>query len=419
MRIAVIGTGISGLTAAWLLHGEHQVTVFEAEDRIGGHTHTHDVTVGGVTTAVDTGFIVCNDRTYPNFLALMRHLGVELRPTTMTFSARVEADGLEWAGTDLNSLFAQRRNLFRWSFLRMVREILRFHREALELLEDGAEESLGAWLARHGYHREFIDHYIVPMGGAIWSSPPRVMLEFPARFFVRFFHHHGMMSVDDRPQWYTVVGGSRSYHAPLTAPFSQRIRRGSPVTGVFRTSNSTNPIRIATPAGEETFDAVVMACHADTALALLREPTVSEREVLSSFPYQANQVVLHTDPSLMPHNRRCWSAWNAHVLDGRESAVAVTYDMNALQGLQTPERLFVTLNHERFAADKVLKRLTYRHPLFTRGSPAAQARHGEINGADRVYFAGAYWRWGFHEDGVRSAVAAVAPLTLKRIPGAP
>jgi predicted NAD/FAD-binding protein len=416
MRIAVIGTGISGLTAAWLLHREHEVTLFEAEDRIGGHTHTHDVNAGGVTTTVDTGFIVCNDRTYPNFLALMQHLGVALRPTTMTFSARVEADGLEWAGTNLNALFAQRRNLFRFSFLRMVREILRFHREGLELLHDGDEESLGSWLARRGYHREFIDHYIVPMGGAIWSSPPRVMLEFPARFFVRFFHHHGMMTVDDRPQWFTVVGGSRSYLAPLTAPFSERIRRGCPVTGIFRGSNQ---VRVATPVGEEPFDAVVMACHADTALALLREPTPAESEVLSAFPYQANQVVLHTDPSLMPHNRRCWSAWNAHVLDGREAAVAVTYDMHALQGLTSPERLFVTLNYDRFDPRRVLKRLNYRHPLFTRDSPAAQERHGEINGVDRVYFAGAYWRWGFHEDGVRSALAAVAPLTSTRIPGAP
>lgn len=416
MRIAIIGTGISGLTAAWLLNPDHEITVFESEPRIGGHTHTHDFPSGGKSWPVDSGFIVCNDRTYPNFLPLMKHLGVPLRPTTMSFSARIEATGLEYCGSSIDALFAQRSNLVRFSFLRMVREILRFHKEALELLGDGGEIPLGDWLKAHGYHREFIEHYIVPMGGAIWSSPPAVMLRFPARFFVRFFHHHGMMTVNDRPQWYTVTGGSRAYLDPLTAPFRHAIRQGTPVTGVTRSSQG---VHVRTAAGSEVFEQAVLACHADTALGLIGDPSVAEREILGCFPYQENHVTIHTDTSLMPRSRKCWSAWNAHVLDGSEQAVAVTYDLSALMGHDAPDRFLVTLNHDRADPAKVLRRVAYQHPLFVAGSPGAQARHAEINGVDRLHFAGAYWRWGFHEDGVRSALAAVKPLTSRTIPGAP
>ncbi len=420
MRIAIVGTGISGMVAGWLLHRDHDLTIYESEPRIGGHTHTHAIERAGRIWPVDTGFIVCNDWTYPNFLALMRTLGVELQPTTMSFSMRDEASGIEYGGTSIDSLFCQRRNFLRFSFLRMVREILRFNRDAGELL-NGAERpgepelTLGEYLTQRGYHREFIEHYLIPMGGAIWSSSRAVMLRFPARFFVRFFHNHGMMSVDDRPTWRVVMGGSKAYTAVLTRPFRDRIRTGQPVTGVSRAADAA---WIRTAAGEEPYDAVVMACHADTALRLLAQPSPAEREILGCFPYQENLAVLHEDISFMPRSRRAWSAWNYHVPANPGERVAVTYDMNALQGFtDAPTRFLVTLNPHRPVAGTPLRSLVYHHPLFTPESPAAQRRHGEINGVDRIHYAGAYWGWGFHEDGVRSALAAVRPLTNASIPG--
>jgi predicted NAD/FAD-binding protein len=420
MRIAIIGTGIAGMTAAWLLQrqaGEHDITVYESEPRIGGHTNTVSVAHGGRTWAVDTGFIVCNDWTYPNFLALMKTLGVALQPTTMSFSMRDEGSGIEYGGSTINSLYAQRGNFFSWSFQRMVREILRFNREAVELLqaEDAdplAEIPLADYLASRGYHQEFIDHYLVPMGGAIWSSSRAAMLRFPARFLVRFMHNHGMLSVNARPQWRVVTGGSRTYAEALTRPFRERIRTAQPVLGVSRQDGQA---WVRTSAGSEGYDALVMACHADTALRLIDQPSAAERDILRCFPYQENLAVLHTDESFMPRSRRAWSAWNHHVPVDRERAVAVTYDMNALQGLDADCRFLVTLNPHREVRGAVLKSQVYEHPLFTPESPAAQRRHGQINGVDRLYFAGAYWGYGFHEDGVRSALAAVKPLTASTI----
>ena len=421
MRIAIIGTGIAGMTSAWLLHREHEITVYEGDSRIGGHTNTLAVERGGRTWPVDTGFIVCNDWTYPNFLALMKAIGVQLQPTTMSFSVRDEASGLEYGGTSIDSLFCQRRNFVRFSFLRMVREILRFNREAVELLNDGSadERTLGDYLADQGYHREFIDHYLIPMGAAIWSSSHDVMMRFPARFFVRFFHNHGMLSVDERPQWRVVAGGSKVYAQALTAPFKDRIRTGQPVLAVSRATDAAW-VRTALPSGmvaEEPYDAVVMACHADQALRLISDPTPAEREVLACFPYQPNRAVLHEDISFMPRSRKAWSAWNYHIPQVAGERVAVTYDMNGLQGFtDAPTRFLVTLNPHRPVAGTPIREIDYHHPLFTPDSPAAQRRHGEINGADRLHFAGAYWGWGFHEDGVRSAIAAVKPLTGARIP---
>ena len=421
MRIAIIGTGIAGMTAAWLLQrqpGEHQITVYEAEPRIGGHTNTVTIERGGRTWPVDTGFIVCNDWTYPNFLALMNTLGVALQPTTMSFSMRDEASGIEYGGSTIDSLFAQRRNFFRWTFQRMVREILRFNREAVELLqaEDTnplAEIALADYLASRGYHQEFIDHYLVPMGGAIWSSSRAAMLRFPARFLVRFMHNHGMLSVNARPQWRVVAGGSQTYAAALTQPFRKRIRTNQAVLGVSRHDGQA---WVQTAAGSEGYEAVVMACHADTALRLIQQPSAAERDILGCFPFQENLAVLHTDESFMPRSRRAWSAWNHHVPVDRERAVAVTYDMNALQGFSdAPCRFLVTLNPHRPIRGEVLKSQVYHHPLFTPASPAAQRRHAEINGVDRLYFAGAYWGFGFHENGVRSALAAVKPLTASTL----
>ena len=407
MRVAVIGTGIAGNVAAWQLSREHEITVFESLDRVGGHTHTHRVTLQDHTCNIDTGFIVFNDWTYPRFGALLRQLGVESQPTRMSFSVRDEASGLEYNGTSLNTLFAQRRNLLRPSFLRMIREILRFNREASGLLTstDG-ELPLGSYLEECGYSRAFIDHYIVPMGAAIWSTDPLRMRAFPAHFFVRFLHNHGMLSIDDRPVWRVVCGGSARYVERLTESFRDRIRLSSPVErirrvpgGVIVKSRATLP---------ERFDAVFLACHADEALALLSDASPREREILGSLPYQENEAVLHTDRRLLPRSRRAWAAWNYHVLPGRNERVALTYNMNILQGLSTSDTVLVTLNRTtEIRPERVIARMRYSHPLFTPASLAAQRRHRELNGAGSTYFCGAYWRFGFHEDGVVSAETAL------------
>jgi len=416
MKIAVVGSGVSGLVSAWLLHGQHELTVFEAEHRPGGHTHTVDCLASAGTVPVDTGFIVCNRRTYPLFTALCEHLGVRLQETTMSFSVRAEGSGLEYGGSNLNALFCQRLNLLRPRFLRMVREILRFNRLALELLAGGDDEiELATWLGRHGFHREVIEHYVVPMGAAIWSSGRADMLRFPARFFARFFHHHGMLTIEDRPQWLTVAGGSRTYRDALLAPFKDHLRLGQGVVSVRRVPGG---VEVATANGTERFDEVVLACHADQALAMLSDAKPAEREILGAIPYQQNEAWLHTDISVMPRHRSAWSAWNYHLSANGHDACAVTYDLSALQHLPGPERWLVTLNHTA-GIDPALvhRRISWHHPLFGPTSPAQQRRHGEINGVDGVRFAGAYWGYGFHEDGVRSAVAAVAGLATRSMPG--
>jgi predicted NAD/FAD-binding protein len=407
MKVAVIGSGIAGNVAARGLHRGHDVTVFEAAARAGGHSDTHEVEIAGRRFAVDTGFIVYNERTYPRFTALLAELGVTTQPSSMIFSVRDEATGLEYNGTSLNALFAQRRNLLRPAFLGMVRDILRFNREAPSLLDcPGEEQTLAALLEQGRYGREFREHYIMPMGAAIWSTSPSAMLEFPARFFVRFLHNHGMLAVNGRPVWRTVRGGSRQYVDRLIAPFRRRLRLGTPVEWIRRPPGGV----IVKPRGHEAehFDAAFVACHSDQALALLADPDSSEREVLASIPYQRNDAVLHTDSRLMPRRRLAHAAWNYHV-PSRDGLVAVTYDMNILQRLQAPEPVLVTLNSgDAVDPARILKRITYHHPLFTPASVAAQARQRELNGARRTYYCGAWWRNGFHEDGVASAEAAIA-----------
>lgn len=409
MKIAIIGSGIAGNTIAYHLHKAHDITVFEAGSHIGGHTHTHDIVVGGKQHAVDTGFIVFNDRTYPNFIALLNELGVEWQPSHMSFSVHCEKSGFEYNGTTLNSLFAQRRNFLRPSFYRMIGEILRFNKTAPELLEDGPEIRLGDYLTQQGYSRNFIDYYIVPMGSAIWSAEARQMLEFPARFFVRFFHHHGMLSVNNRPQWRVIKGGSARYVDALTASFRDRIRLNTPVEQVRRLKRS---VRVKPSNGpEETFDWVVFACHSDQALAMLSDPSAAEKDILGAIPYQENTVFLHTDSIMMPKRKLAWAAWNYHVTAAPAERVAVTYNMNILQGLDAPEPVLVTLNHTRnINPAKVIKRLTYHHPVYTTEGAKAQARHAEISGVNRTLYCGAYWRNGFHEDGVVSALAALEQL---------
>lgn len=407
MKIAVIGSGIAGNVAAWRLSREHEVTVFEAESHVGGHTHTHQVEHEGQVVTVDTGFIVFNDRTYPNFTALLLELGVDWQPSEMSFSVRCAASGLEYNGTTLNSLFAQRRNLLRPVFWRMIRDILRFNREAPALLEGApADVRLEEYLREQAYGKEFVAHYILPMGAAIWSAGTRAILGMPARFFVRFFHNHGMLTVDDRPQWRTIRGGSARYVDKLTASFRDRIRLRSRVASVRRTPAGV--LVKASGSEAERFDRVFLACHADQALRILVDALPVEREVLGSFRYQRNDALLHTDTGVLPRRRLAWAAWNYHAGDGERDQVAVTYNMNLLQRLGTRSPLLVTLNMpDAVDPAAVLLRTSYEHPVFTPQAVAAQGRHAEIDGFNRAYFCGAYWRYGFHEDGVVSALDAL------------
>jgi predicted NAD/FAD-binding protein len=409
VRIAIVGTGISGLVAAHHLHREHEITVFEAEDWIGGHTHTVDVEQDGETHRVDTGFIVYNHRTYPNFTRLLEELEVASQPSAMSFSVRCERTGLEYNGTSLNRLFAQRRNLFRPSFYRMLRDILRFNREAPRLLEDAAAPAtLGGYLEAGGYSREFKEHYLVPMGSAIWSTDPARLTEIPARFFLRFFDNHGMLTVDDRPQWRVVRGGSDRYVEPLVRPFRDRIRLQCPVRSIARGADGVTIVAGDGPA--EYFDEVVVATHSDTALRLLADPKPEEEEILGALPYQRNEVVLHTDASLLPRRRRAWAAWNYHVRP-EPGPVAVTYNMNILQSLRSRRPILVTLNRsDAIDPKKILRRFDYDHPLFTPEGVSAQDRWKEISGVDRTHYCGAYWGYGFHEDGVNSALGVCAAL---------
>lgn len=406
MKIAIIGSGIAGNTIAYHLYKEHEITVFEAESQIGGHTHTHQIMHEGRDYNVDTGFIVFNDRTYPNFIALLDELKVAWQPSDMSFSVRSGKSDFEYNGTSLNTLFSQRSNLLKPSFHKMIRDILRFNKTSLELLNDGSEIRLGDYLQQGKYSQQFIDSYIIPMGSAIWSTEARQMLDFPARFFVRFFHHHGMLTVNDRPQWRTVTGGSASYVNALTEPFKHKIKLNTPIESVRRLGTS---VCIKSLFGEEEkFDYVFFACHSDQALKMLSDKTQAELEILSAIPYQENIVYLHHDVSVMPKRKLAWAAWNYHVTEQPTDRVAVTYNMNILQNLKSTEPLLVTLNHTKLINPaKVIKRLKYMHPIYTVAGAAAQARHAEISGVNRTGFAGAYWRNGFHEDGVVSALAAL------------
>jgi len=410
MKIAIIGTGIAGNVAAYRLAREHDITVYEADARIGGHTNTVEVNTAGRRWAVDTGFIVFNDVTYPNFIALLDELGVESQPSDMSFSVSNHRTGLEYNGASLNTLFAQRSNLLRPSFYRMLRDILRFNREAPALLGTPAGRvTLGDYLDANNYSREFVEHYIVPMGAAIWSATPEGMRRVPAEFFVRFFHNHGLLSVNDRPTWRVIKGGSQRYVEKLVAAHRDRIRLNAAVQWIRR---HPEYIEVKAHGAEpERFDRVFLACHSDQALRLLADATPQERDVLGAIGYQMNEAVLHTDASLMPKRRLAWAAWNYHLPQAGgnpEGKVVLTYNMNILQGLEAPVDFCVTLNNTR-AIDprKVIQTIEYAHPIFTERALAAQQRHREINGARRTYFCGAYWRYGFHEDGVVSALAAL------------
>lgn len=404
MRIAVIGSGIAGMASAWLLSRQHEVTLYEANAYIGGHTHTHEVKVASGSYAIDTGFIVFNPQHYPLLCRLFDELGVASQPTTMSFAVRDEANGLEYGATSMRSLFCQRRNLLSPRFYGMVRDIARFYREAPALLQQAGEgPTLGDYLAMHGYGAMFRDDHLVPMASALWSSPATQILAFPAKYLVAFLANHHMLQLEGRPEWRVVQGGSQRYVDALRKRWCVRERIACPVLAIHRPAEGG--VLIDSLAGHERFDQAVLACHSDQALALLAEPSAAERNVLGAIGYRRNDTVLHTDTALLPRRRAAWSAWNALVPAAGVDACTVTYCMNLLQSIQSPETFCVSLNcTDRIDPARVLRRISYAHPEYTHASVAAQARKAEIQGVDRLWYAGAYWGWGFHEDGMRSAV---------------
>lgn len=406
MKIAIIGSGISGLTAAYLLNRKHDIEVFEKDSRLGGHTATIDIELEGKRYAIDTGFIVYNDWTYPNFIKLLDQLGVERQETAMGFSVSCQKTGLEYSGGSPNALFAQRKNLLSPSFWRMLRDIVRFNKEAERDLHEktiDAEMTLGEYLSQNNYSDAFSQYYLIPMGAAIWSASLAAMKAFPVQFFVRFFYNHGLLNIFNRPQWRVIKGGSRSYIDPLVNTYRDKISLGVDIVSVKREQSG---VRILLQDGSsKTFDHVVFACHSDQALKLLEDPSDEEQSILGNIQYQENQVVLHYDDTILPKRRSTWSSWN-YRLDGTEESLPVlTYNMNILQGLEDQKVFCVTLNEDtHIDPQKILGRFQYAHPQFSKAATLAQARWSEINGVNNSWFCGAYWANGFHEDGVVSAL---------------
>lgn len=404
MKIAIVGAGISGLVSAWILSRRHEVTVFEKAQRIGGHTHTHDLEQDGRPFRVDSGFIVFNEENYPNLCRIFDELGVASRPTAMSFAVHVEASGLEYNATSFNRLFIQRRNLIRPSFLAMVRDLLRFFREAPAVLDDPNEtRSLGEYLDQNRYSEAFARDHMLPIAASLWSASARTIREFPIVSIVEFMANHRMLQVSNRPRWRTVVGGSDSYLEPLTRSFASRIRTACGVEAIRRDDEG---VTIKSEGGdEERFDQVVIAAHSDQALRMLVDADEKERDVLGAMPYQGNDVILHTDAAVMPRRKKAWAAWNYFVPKAEERSASVTYDMNILQGLDSARDFLVSLNRRSdIDPSHIHAEMDYAHPLFNAASVAAKTRFEEISGRRRTHFCGAYWGHGFHEDGVRSAL---------------
>jgi predicted NAD/FAD-binding protein len=415
VKLAIIGSGIAGLTAAWLLSRRHDITVFEAESRLGGHTATVDVPLDGQNWAIDTGFIVYNDWTYPNFIRLMQQLEVETQATEMSFSVSCPQSGLEYSGSNLNTLFAQRKNLLSPGFLLMIRDILRFNRQAVNDVVSGhlpGDMTLGQYLDHASFNSTFRRNYLIPMTAAIWSAGTDAVLAMPLTFFVRFFSNHGLLNIKNRPQWRTLIGGSRQYIEPLSQAFREQIRLDCPVLGVQRRDDKV--IVRTSQYGIEDFDQVVIATHSDQALAMLEDATSGETTNLSAIPYQRNDVVLHTDTRLLPETRTTWSAWNYRLDADEQSRATVTYNMNILQRLNAPVTFCTTLNNTSAIDPKrILGRYQYHHPVFSVAGIAAQQKIQQNNGDNRTWFCGAWCRNGFHEDGVVSAVAVARNLGVE------
>ncbi len=404
MKVAVVGAGISGLVVAHLLHREHDISVFEAADYAGGHTHTVRVDTPNETHHVDTGFIVFNDRNYPNFERLLARIGVPSQPSSMTFSVSDGQGDFEYNGSSPNGLFAKRAHLVTPWFHRMIADLARFNRAARELVEHPGEgPSLGAWLEQKRFSRPFIERLIVPQAAAVWSADPGQMWSFPARFLVEFFDNHGMLGFTDRPRWRTVRGGSARYVEVLTAPWRHRVRLNAPVQAISRADDYV--LVTARGAEAERFDEVVIATHSDQALRLLTDASSAEHQILGAIPYQVNEAVLHTDRRLLPRRRRAWASWNYHLVDDTSERATVTYHMNRLQALRAEREFCVTLNRsEAIDPGKVIKKISYAHPVYTPEGVRAQERVAEVSGRNRTHFCGAYWGWGFHEDGVVSGL---------------
>jgi len=410
MRIAIVGGGVAGIVAAARLHARHAVTLYEAADYLGGHTNTITVEREHGTWHIDTGFVVLNDRNYPRFRELLDAARVPLQPTHMGFSVKGEDEDFEYAGTP-RGVFCQRANLSRPAFWRMLGDLVRFNR-ALRAIATGAhrdERSLAQFCDGRGYSRWFVERLIVPQVSAVWSADPAALWSFPVRFLAEFFANHGMLGFRDRPRWQTVAGGSRRYVEALTRPFASSIRLATPVAGVRRDADGVT-VRVRDGAAER-FDEVILACHADQALALLDDASERERELLGAFPYQANEATLHTDSTMLPRRAAARQAWNFHLFAAPRERTTVTYYMNHLQRLDAPEDFCVSLNMgDRIDPGAVIRTLRYSHPVYTGAGLAAQARWHEVSGVRRTRYCGAYWGWGFHEDGVVSALRAVEGL---------
>jgi predicted NAD/FAD-binding protein len=412
MRIAIVGSGISGLVCAHLLHRRHDVVLFEADDRPGGHSHTHHVDLPDATVDVDTGFLVYNDRTYPLFCRFLDRLGVATQASDMSFGVSDRRTGLEWRGTSPSTVFAQRRNIVRPAFLRMLADIARFNRMALGLLESPPPDqvTLEEVLARQHWSQGFLEWYLVPLGSSIWSASPSTMTKIPAATFARFFERHGLLRVGDQPSWRTISGGSRTYVEAVLRPLRQegRVHLGTPVEKIRRQPDG---VEVVSTFGAEQFDHVVVATHSDQALRLLSDPDRLERSVLGAIAYQPNRATLHTDARLMPRHRKAWASWNYQRLSPDADSATLTYYLNSLQGIISDVPVLVTLNQDdAIDPERVIARMDYEHPVLGPATVAAQARRAEVNGRRRSWFCGAYWRYGFHEDGVRSAVEVCSAL---------
>ena len=416
MNIAVVGAGISGLVAAHMLRrADHDVTIFEAACYPGGHTNTISVETEHDRYEVDTGFIVFNDRNYPAFEELLRQLDVPSKPSQMSFGVADGEGDFEYASTSANGLFATRRHMAQPSFYRMMGDVIRFQREAKALLRSDEDPTLRAWLVDCGFGEEFIERLIVPQAAAVWSADPDQLWTFPARFLVEFFDNHGMLGFRDRPKWRVVRGGSARYVDALIAPFGERLRLSTPIASIERFEGC---VEITPVGGEpEAFDEVVIGTHSDQALAMLADPSDAEHEILGAIPYQPNEAVLHTDRRLLPKRRRAWASWNYHLLDPHPGQPTVTYHMNRLQGLDADREFCVTLNHsEAIDPSAIIRTIAYAHPVYTREGAAAQRRHDEISGRNRTHYCGAYWGWGFHEDGVKSGKRVAERIGAARVP---